>query len=143
MSVKLCDRILSRSRCHILVGLLLGLLICLTGCDSSLPDYPSRTMPDGLRNDEGRQLFLEKCASCHGRSDEGRSSRADSFQPLAPDFTERMYQQVDPAYLFWRIETGKTVEPYAGQGSVMPAWGVHLTEQQIWQLVAFLRSRAQ
>ena len=146
MPVNVCDRGPSQYMCRVLAGVLFGLLVCLAACDRPMPDYPPRVMPDSLRNDPaqltvGRRLFLEKCASCHGRSGEGRSARAGSFQPPAPDFTERVYQQVDPAYLFWRIETGKTVEPYRTQGSVMPAWAMHLSEQQMWQLVAFLRSR--
>jgi len=147
MPASLCDSGFSRYTCLVLVGALFGLSACLAACDRSTPDYPSRVMPDGLssdvaQRDVGRRLFLEKCASCHGRSDEGRSARAGSFQPPAPDFTESVYRQIDPAYLFWRIEKGKTIEPYRTQGSVMPAWEMHLSEQQIWQLVAFLRSRA-
>jgi mono/diheme cytochrome c family protein len=49
---------------------------------------------------------------------------------------------MDPAYLYWRIEVGKSIEPFRAQGSVMPAWGMHLTEQQLWQIVAYLQVRA-
>ncbi|MHB1397979.1 MAG: hypothetical protein ACYDAI_08910 [Trichloromonadaceae bacterium] len=28
---------------------------------------------------------------------------------------------LDPAYLYWRIETGKNAEPFRSRGSVMPA----------------------
>lgn len=86
-------------------------------------------------------MFLRNCAYCHGKVDEGRSPRQD-YHPPAPDFTESRYRQLDPAYLYWRIETGKTVEPYRGQGSVMPAWGPYLSETQIWQLVALIQQRA-
>ena len=109
--------------------------------------YPQRTMPAGLLQDNaqliaGEQLFLEKCASCHGKPSEGRSARADFFEPAAADFHEARFRQVEPAYLYWRIEVGKTVEPYLSQGSVMPAWGEHLTERQIWQLVAYIKTRS-
>jgi len=87
-------------------------------------------------------LFMSKCASCHGKPSEGRSERAAFFKPSAPDFTEAHYSDDSPAYLYWRIEVGKTVEPFLSQGSVMPAWGVHFSEEQTWQLVAYLNSRA-
>lgn len=87
-------------------------------------------------------LFAQLCASCHGGLAEGRSSRADFFQPPAPDFREPRYRDLDPAYFYWRIETGKNAEPFRSRGSVMPAWGPSLSEEQIWQLVAYLRSRA-
>jgi mono/diheme cytochrome c family protein len=104
-------------------------------------------MPDGLLADEtqlrrGQILFMSKCATCHGKPGEGRSSRASFFKPPAPDFTDARYRQMDPAYLYWRIEVGKTVEPFRSQGSVMPAWGMHLTEQKLWQIVAYLQVRA-
>jgi len=128
-------------------GLLLSLLAGLAACDQPSSDYPARSLPMDLAEDAdfreaGHRLFLEQCATCHGRSGEGRSARAGSFQPPAPDFTEKTYRQVDAAYLFWRIETGKTVEPYRSQGSVMPAWGMHLSDRQIWQVVVYLQSRA-
>ncbi len=85
---------------------------------------------------------MNKCASCHGKPSEGRSDRAAFFKPAAPDFTDAHYQEIDPAYLYWRIEVGKTVEPYRSQGSVMPAWSAHFSEEKIWQIVAYLQARA-
>ena len=122
------------------------LLLALTACGEQPPAYPARAVPAGLFGDAGqvaagKTIFRDKCASCHGHADEGRSPRADFFQPPAPDFTAPNYRTSDPAYLFWRIETGKTVEPYLSQGSVMPAWS-GLPEQEIWALVAYLKSRS-
>lgn len=127
-------------------GLLLLTALTLGACGDRLPDYPRRqpalTLSAASAQAAGRQLFAQLCASCHGGLDEGRSPRADFFQPPAPDFREPRYRSLDPAYLYWRIETGKNAEPFRSQGSVMPAWGPNLTEQQLWQLVAYLRSRA-
>ncbi len=130
-----------------LLPLTLCILFFMAGCGDSSATYPSRQMPDGLMSDnsqlqQGHQLFMDKCAHCHGKPSEGRSERASFFNPPAPDFTDIRYRQIDPAYLYWRIEVGKTVEPYRSQGSVMPAWGVHFSPEQIWQIVAYLRSRA-
>ena len=120
--------------------------LALAACGSQPVSYPARTAPAGVLTDPmqiaaGKVLFRDKCASCHGHADEGRSPRADFFQPPAPDFTAPAYRTLDPAYLFWRIEAGKTVEPYLSQGSVMPAWR-GLTDEQIWQLVAYLKVRS-
>lgn len=122
-------------------------LLVVCGCDGGQVAYPPRQMPDGfsMNNaelDAGHDLFHNKCASCHGKPSEGRSDRASFFEPAAPDFTEAYYRDADPAYLYWRIEVGKTVEPYRSQGSVMPAWGAHFSEKKIWQIVAYLQSRA-
>jgi mono/diheme cytochrome c family protein len=120
--------------------------LAIVACGNQQVSYPARTAPAGVLTDAaqiaaGRVLFHEKCATCHGHPDEGRSPRADFFQPPAPDFTAPAYRTLDPAYLFWRIEAGKTVEPYLSQGSVMPAWR-GLTDEQIWQLVAYLKVRS-
>ena len=130
-----------------LLGLLLATVITCTACGESRPEYPQRHMPKELLSNDaelkaGHELFKNKCASCHGKPDEGRSDRAVFFQPPATDFTDAHFQTIDPAYLFWRIDLGKTIEPYRSQGSVMPAWGVHLSQKQIWQIVAYLQSRA-
>ena len=129
-------------------ALCLLLTFTLSACQRETPDYPEREAPKGLLDNKeqqaaGQMLFSQKCASCHGKPSEGRSVRAQFFEPPAPDFTESNYRQADPSYLFWRIEVGKTVEPYLSQGSVMPAWSPHLSSQQIWQLVAYLKSRSE
>lgn len=117
----------------------------LVGCEGR-EVFPARQVPAGVLENPvqiaaGKVLFRDKCASCHGHPDEGRSPRADFFQPPAPDFTADRYRQADPAYLFWRIEVGKTVEPYLSRGSVMPAWR-GLSDEEIWQLVAYLKTRS-
>ena len=118
----------------------------LNACGKELPDYPVRTPPAGVLENPatavaGAELFHRHCAVCHGRVEEGRSSRADFFQPPAPDFREARYRQLPADYLYWRIATGKTAEPFASRGSVMPPWEATLHEAEIWQLVAYLRSR--
>jgi len=129
------------------IVLLSILILTVVGCSEPQINYPSRQMPAGLEQDRAglawaAETFLAKCAYCHGRENEGRGSRADFFNPPAPDFHEDIYRTVDPAYLFWRITEGKTVEPFLSRGSVMPAWGMHFSERQTWLLVIYLRQRA-
>jgi mono/diheme cytochrome c family protein len=130
-----------------LLQLTLLTVLLVYGCGEPPVTYPARLMPDGLMQDvaqlqAGQALFRSKCASCHGKTSEGRYDRTAFFIPPAPDFTDAHYREMDPAYLYWRIEVGKTVEPYRSQGSVMPAWGAHFSEEKIWQIVAYLQVRA-
>ncbi|MBE0501833.1 MAG: cytochrome c [Desulfuromonadales bacterium] len=127
--------------------LLLILLIPIISCTERSSSYPNISMPAGFATDadrlaEAKQLFFARCVDCHGTLAEGRMSRADFFEPAAPDFTAPLYRQIDPAYLFWRIAEGKMVEPYLSQGSVMPAWGDHFSDEEIWSLVAYLQTRS-
>ena len=123
------------------------MLVGLAGCNEQAVDYPRQTPPAGYQSSEsvkyGADLFLRLCARCHGDTAEGRSPRADFFSPPAPDFKSRHYAAVDPAYLYWRIAKGKTVEPFLSSGSVMPNWEPHFTPGQLWSLVAYLQTRHQ
>jgi len=132
---------------YLLLFLLTFVMRILSGCGEQDISYPSRKPPDNFltqaaNQEAGADLFHRKCVGCHGSPEEGRNPRADFFSPPAPDFTSPQYRQKDPAYLFWRISKGKTVEPFLSRGSVMPAWGPFFSDRQIWQLVAYLRSRS-
>ncbi len=125
--------------------------LCLAGLLISCTDagvaYPQREVPQQLLNSAqarqaGKELFMDDCAFCHGHLDEGRSLRANDYDPPPMNFSDPRYQTVDPAYLFWRIAEGKTEEPFRSRGSVMPAWGAHYSDKQIWQLIAYLKARA-
>lgn len=123
------------------------LLSSMLACSEDSYEVPNRDVPKSLLNNEesirsGEQLFFRLCRECHGTLVEGRNPRAERFVPPAPDFHERHYTQIDPAYLYWRIEEGKRVEPFRSRGSVMPSWKPHLTEKQIWSLVAYLIERS-
>jgi mono/diheme cytochrome c family protein len=126
--------------------LLLWCLLVLTGCRDSPVQLPALSVPHELlrqaeQQNAGEQLFFKHCRECHGTMREGRTPRAGRFVPPAPDFISPSYRSVAPDYLYWRIAKGKQLEPFRRQGSVMPAWGPHLSERQIWQLVAYLRQR--
>jgi mono/diheme cytochrome c family protein len=129
--------------------ILLALLVMsLVACQDSVPyQLPNITVPLQLLNDPasprvGARLFEKHCLECHGSLAEGRNPRATNFRPPAPDFFNPIYAEHEPSYLFWRISKGKGVEPFLSRGSVMPVFGPHLSDQQIWQLVAYLRQRA-
>ena len=123
-------------------------LCCLTACqDDPLNQAPQIVVPSALLAERqaqqaGEHLFVRHCRECHGTASEGRVRRTSSFKPPAPDFYAHKYATINPAYLFWRIRDGKSVEPFFSEGSVMPVFGPHFSDKQIWQLVAYLRSRA-
>ena len=122
-----------------------GILVLLGACDEknqfTLPIPPAELMhPRQIA--AGAELFAIHCAQCHGSIAEGRSPRAARFNPPAPDFHAAKCRKSLPGYLYRRIELGRTTEPYRSNGSVMPAWGVYLQTEQLWQLVAYLKKRA-
>lgn len=75
---------------------------------------------------EGERLYLEiGCHGCHGPKGEGATG---------PDLTDDVwrYRPTD-ATLFKAISRGRP-------GTLMPPWGGKLTPDQIWKIIAFIRS---
>ncbi|HWG54401.1 MAG TPA: c-type cytochrome [Gemmatimonadaceae bacterium] len=74
---------------------------------------------------EGDNLFVRmNCAYCHGFTGQGG---------MGPDLTDNYWRYGgDDASVFQSI--------YAGRAKGMPAWGRMLSEDQIWKLVAYVRT---
>lgn len=108
------------------------------------------TTPESLAN--GRELYAQNCAACHGESGAGDGVFADdlaaageaSMQSMSGTMDSMMQTPVDftdpkrmlgasPAILQGKILRG-------GMGTGMPMWGSIFTEKQIWDLVAYLYS---
>lgn len=76
------------------------------------------------------RLFATACATCHGRTGDGRG--APGLSPSPADLTLHVPLHND-GELFRSISDGI-------RGTAMPAWRERLTEQQLWSLVSFLRA---
>jgi len=100
----------------------------------------------------GRQLYSQNCAACHGENGAGNGVFADrlksagesSAKNMAGSEAMKMQSPVDftdakrmlgasPALLQGKILRG-------GMGTGMPMWGDIFTEEQIWNLIAYLYS---
>ncbi|MGO9600431.1 MAG: c-type cytochrome [Isosphaeraceae bacterium] len=83
--------------------------------------------------DRGRGLFLRFCVSCHGA--DGSSRPVRSRVPWAPDFTSTDWQgNIDEHKMKFAI--------LEGYGTQMPAFDTRLSEPQVGDLVAFVRTFA-
>jgi mono/diheme cytochrome c family protein len=84
----------------------------------------------------GGKLYAEKCASCHGKQGLGDGQAPRSLLP-SPALLAFMIQRpisVDE-YLLWSIaEGGKQFE------SEMPAFKDGLAREDIWKIIAYMRS---
>jgi cbb3-type cytochrome c oxidase subunit III len=86
----------------------------------------------------GKKLYLTYCFTCHGKDGKG-DGYAARYQPVKPrDLTNdpSMSTRTDQQ-LFDAISRGS--EAFHGP-MVMPAWWLSLTEQQRWDLVAYVRT---
>ena len=96
-------------------------------------EYAGKTNPFGSEVlDEGAEIFKTNCATCHGPQGHGDGPAGQSLDPKPKDLSE-LQKIVGDDYLFWRISEGKP-------GTSMVEWKGILTEEQIWQVVSFIRT---
>ncbi len=84
----------------------------------------------------GQAGYMEYCAACHGDRGRGDGSAAKTLSP-APAKLKGAAENLSDVYLFWRIAEGGDMDPF---NSSMPAHQSVLSEDQIWQVVEFLKT---
>lgn len=80
----------------------------------------------------GKASYENFCVSCHGPGGKGDGPAAASLTPHPTNLAE-LQQTADDGYLFGRIANGK-------EGTAMAAWKSVLNDEQIWQVVAYIRT---
>jgi mono/diheme cytochrome c family protein len=92
---------------------------------------------------QGQPLYRRYCAVCHGIEGTGAGRNAPYLERMgrAPrDHTDMWYMNwLTDDELYRAISEGKLRD---GEPPFMPWWGYTLTPQDIWDLVAFIRSLA-
>lgn len=103
-------------------------VVAKTTVDSNL------AFPNALagNKEKGREFFLNNCYVCHGKTGEGNGPRAHFNQPRPRNFTsDDTRANFNRPRLFDSIKNGKP-------GTVMPAWGKVLSDQQIADVAEFV-----
>jgi mono/diheme cytochrome c family protein len=128
-----------------LLLIFLTALMLLTACGSSQPtetapaaipaEFAGKTNPfsdDQAAITSGQSSYETICASCHGPDGQGDGPAASSLVPPPANLAQLAQSQTDD-YLLWRISSGK-------DGTAMVAWGGTLSEKEIWQIIAYLKT---
>ena len=84
----------------------------------------------------GEVLYQADCASCHGVTGQGDGPAGLMLDPKPVNLAVAQNNLRD-SYLYWRISEGGLMEPF---NSMMPAWKGILREDQIWQIISYLRT---
>lgn len=95
-------------------------------------DFAGKTMPAGADATAGKEVFTTYCESCHGPAGHGDGPAGVALDPKPRDLPV-FAPLVGDDYLFWRVNTGVP-------GTSMVAWAGVLTEEQIWDVVAYVRT---
>ena len=90
----------------------------------------------------GQQLFQIYCLMCHGADGKGTGPIAKGLPHPPADLTHHFHRAPGDgdAYLFWRVSEGGQVEPFKSSQSVMPAFKAILTEDQRWDVLAYVHA---
>ncbi len=81
---------------------------------------------------EGAQIFKTNCEMCHGPQGHGDGPAGQALDPK-PRNLAALQPKVGDDFLFWRIREGKP-------GTSMVAWKGILADEQIWQIISFIRT---
>ena len=108
--------------------------------EDKVPDqYANKTNPFNGKADAaeaGKAVYQANCASCHGDKGLGDGPAGANLNPKPAPLAEPAKNDPD-GELLWLISEGV---PAGEPGSTMPAWKGVLTEDQIWQVVTYLRT---
>jgi mono/diheme cytochrome c family protein len=86
----------------------------------------------------GATLYATYCATCHGPRGDGDGPGAAALDPKPAKHSDSAYMDaLSDDHLLRVIQQGG---PAVGRSPLMPAWGGSLSDAQIRDLVAFVRS---
>jgi mono/diheme cytochrome c family protein len=80
----------------------------------------------------GADIFHTNCETCHGAQGHGDGPAGQALDPKPRNLAQLQTTTADD-FLFWRIREGKP-------GTSMVAWKGILTDDQIWQVISFIRT---
>lgn len=109
---------------------------------------PTRADPDDrVQVARGIRIYAEACASCHGARLEGqgdwRSPNPDGTYPAPPHDADGHTWHHPDSLLFRYTKLGgrEALKDVPGVKSAMPGFGDGLSDQDIWDVLAFIKSR--
>jgi len=80
----------------------------------------------------GKALWLQHCASCHGKTGLGDGNKAAQLKTTLDDFTKPAFQNQPDGALFYKISEGR---------DEMPSFKKKIPDQEdVWNLINFMRT---
>jgi mono/diheme cytochrome c family protein len=80
---------------------------------------------------QGRQIYLQSCAICHGTDGHGQTTLGQGMYPPAMDLTSPHVQHWTDSQMFWIIQNGVRL-------TGMASWKGAISPEDTWKLVIFI-----
>ncbi len=88
--------------------------------------------------EKGKAQFVQNCAPCHGQAGKGDGAAAAALNPKPRDLTDKAYMGgLKDEYLIDIVKKGGAA---LGKSAAMPPWGGAMKDDQIRDVIAFVRS---
>lgn len=130
-----------------MLALSLAAALLLAGCGESAPpgEDPRADPRDARKVALGAKVYAQHCAACHGLDLEGQPNwrrRLPNGRMPAPPHDETGHTWHHPDEVLFAIVKNGLVPPYAPAGyqSDMPAYAGKLSDDEIWAVLAFIKS---
>jgi mono/diheme cytochrome c family protein len=81
---------------------------------------------------EGKELYVEYCLTCHGCAGNGLGSYAGTLVVTPANFKQEPFRSMPDDQWFWHVSEGIP-------GTVMPTWRESLTEEQRWKVIRYVQ----
>lgn len=85
--------------------------------------------------EDGEDVFAAYCAVCHNDDGRGGGAIGPNLNPRVPDLTSARTQEMTDGEIYYVIEHGV-------RWTGMPSWKRELSEEEMWQLVSYIRHLA-
>lgn len=114
----------------------LGLMSLTVKQDPWVVPAKYKTMKNPVKADAssiaaGKTLFLRNCASCHGKTGLGDGPKARTLSVSSGDMSGKTFQDQTDGDHFYKTKFGK---------GDMPKYDKKIPDEDIWNLVNFMRS---
>jgi mono/diheme cytochrome c family protein len=111
------------------------------GAPSEFTNLTNPFAGDHEAAEAGAEIYEINCATCHGPEGKGDGLAAIGLDPQPASLADaHLMEEMNDGALFWRVSEGGMMEPF---NSLMPAWKDTLSEDEIWQVITYIREFAE
>lgn len=142
MKVITDQKIRSGAKSILLTAALVALLLIFQRSLSQTTPWVAPSTADNVKSPltatpavlaEAKALYKANCGPCHGEKGRGDGPAAPGLNPKPADHTSEGVQKQSDGAIFWKLSEGR---------APMPAYKKIFTDQQRWELVAYIRTLA-